>query len=436
MKSNLIALLLLIFSCSAFADLKASNRTTVAGQTSNSAVLMKAGNIRSEVGFAPGVSIVTIQDCAGRRLIQINDRTKTYLITPLAGDDQQEGSNAGGTSGTTTLNINEQDTGERKQFFGYTARRIKGTIRAEGGVDSCSGKFHLTTDGWYIDLPAMPSCAPPEREMLRSRLQSHGCNDRVSLKTSGVEKLGYPVMLDTTIDEKGSSVSVHQETTGLSSATLDPALFEIPAAYTQVQTYQELMGLRSMANSPIGMPAPPATATKVPAAGEGPNPATGTAEKNKGSLRIGITRITSSVDQDIAVEGWQQELSNDINFLGGHAVILSADPNDRETAMEQGKEQGCEYVVFTNVSNFKSVSVGQRLGSVLNRGGLGGVGGSGQGRVEIGVQVKVFQPDNYTPVLDGSDDFRQNDADATAKGLIHMEARDVMLHIKKLQTPK
>jgi hypothetical protein len=104
--------------------------------------------------------------------------------------------------------------------------------------------------------------------------------------------------------------------------------------------------------------------------------------------------------------------------------------------LEQAGQQRCDYVIFTNITNFKVASVGQRLGSVLGRGGLGGVGGSGQGRVEITAEAKVFQPDNDVPVIDGNEDFRQNDADSTAKGLMQLVARDVMLQIKKLQTTK
>jgi hypothetical protein len=159
-------------------------------------------------------------------------------------------------------------------------------------------------------------------------------------------------------------------------------------------------------------------------------------DKNKRVLKIGITQITSSTDQALSVDGLQQELFNDINFLGGKAVMIASDPNDRDASNEQAKQQGCDYVIFTNITAFKTASVGQKLGSVLNRGGLGGVGGTAHGRVEVSANVKVFQPDNFTPVLDGNNSFRGNDADNTAKGLMHTEARTVMLQIKKLQSPK
>ena len=161
---------------------------------------------------------------------------------------------------------------------------------------------------------------------------------------------------------------------------------------------------------------------------------TSEAQKKKKTLRIGVAQIISTVSSSLETDGWQQQLVDDIDFLGGQGVILSADPNDREGTMAEGKDRNCDYVVFTTVTNFKSVGVGQKLGGVLGRGGLGGVGGTGQGRVEIAANVKVFQPDNIVPILDVTDDFRQNDSTATVQGLLHTEAREVMLQLRKQQS--
>lgn len=156
----------------------------------------------------------------------------------------------------------------------------------------------------------------------------------------------------------------------------------------------------------------------------------------KRAIRIAVTQVASTVESSFSTEGMQQELVNDLNFLGGQGVVISVDPHDREAALDEAKQQGCDYVVFTKINGFRTASVGQKLGSVLNRGSLGGVGGSGQGRVELNAEVKIFQPDGATPLFDGDINFRQNDADATAKGLMKTEARNVMLQIKKLQSSK
>lgn len=440
------AFLVVVLSYTAFADLRSTNRTTVAGQTFSSTVLIRQGEIREEAATLPGLSSTTIQDCAGHRLIQLNDRARTYLLTEMAAaDTKAPASGNSATAGTITLNVNEQDTGERKQLFGYTARHVKGTITAEGGA-SCNGTFNVASDGWYIDVPEIQGCVSPDRQILRIQMQQEGCNSRIVLKASGLDKLGYPVILDTTLEAKGSAVTVHQQTADLVTATLDPSLFEVPTGYRQVQTYQELMNVGvgenpatvASAQQSGGQNFPPVTRSGVNENGSGvvAGASGATTDKKKSPLRIGIAQVTSTTDLSLSVGGLQQLLVNDINFLGGQAVLISADPNDRDATLEQARQQRCDYVIFTNITNFKEASVGQRLGSVLGRGGLGGVGGSGQGRVEITAEAKVFQPDNDIPVIDGNEDFRQNDADSTAKGLMQLEARDVMLQIRKLQTTK
>ena len=439
MKSIALALLL---AGTAFADVKVSNRATTAGQSFNSTVLIKAGKIRSESSGTPGLTIVTIQDCSTHRLIQINDRTRSFMSMEIPVNGQEQTTSGAATNtGGVTLEVNEEDTGERKTYFGYTARHIKGTITAEGNA-SCSTNMHATTDGWYIDIPEAQGC-PTEHHMLLA-LQESGCGGGVRTKISGVERSGYPVVLDTTVESRGTPVTTHQETTELSTATLDPTLFEVPAGYTKVNSYQALMGLAAPENSKVGMSGQPPDqmfpqtpnnggATAATDSGQA-NAGHATGEKKK--LRIGVAQVTSIVSQSLATDGWQQELVNDINFLGAEGVVLSGDPNDREATLEEAKERKCDYVVLTTVTTFKSVSVGEKIGSVLGHGGLGGVGGSGQGRVEIGAEVKVFQPDSAVPIFDGNDDFRQNDPDGTAKGLLHTEAREVMLRLRKLQSAK
>ncbi len=183
-------------------------------------------------------------------------------------------------------------------------------------------------------------------------------------------------------------------------------------------------------------PAAPSDRAKGPASTDRSkeDQTTNSATTKKRALRIGVVEIASTVESSFSTGGLQQELVNDLNFLGAQGVILSSEPEDREAALEQAKQQNCEYVVFTIINGYKTASVGQKLGSVFNRGALGGVGGSGQGRVELNARVKLFQPDGAVPLFDGDVNFRQNDADGTARGLMKTEARNVMLQIKKLES--
>jgi len=153
-------------------------------------------------------------------------------------------------------------------------------------------------------------------------------------------------------------------------------------------------------------------------------------------VRIGVAQVMSTVSPSLATDGWQQELVDDLDFLGAKGVILSSDPNDRDATLEQAKQANCDYVILTTVTTYKSVGVGEKITSVLGHGNLGGVGGTGQGRVELGAEAKVFQPDSPVPIFDANNDFRQNDPTATAKGLLRTEARDVLLQLKRVQNSK
>jgi hypothetical protein len=441
-----LPILFFALSSLAFADLKLTNRMTSGGQTLTSTVLMKDGKVRTETKLS-GRSLVGIQDCQHHQIVSMNDATKAFLITDLDESPLTERAARSTPATTIVMKVTEQDTGEHKDFFGHFARHIKGTIDARGGEGACHVDSHASTDGWYIDLPEYESCTPADRQILRDRvLSSSNCSAHITVNSSGVEQPGYPVLVDMTFRGDNGDVTVHQETTELSSSTVEPALFEVPGGYKQVKGYAELMGTSNQLNSPIGMGIQQSGGQNFPPlTGAGPNEngngvvagaSNTTTEKKKGVLRIGITQLTSSANTGLVLDGLQQELVNDINFVGGQGVIVAADPNDRDATMEQARHQGCDYVVFTNITNFRTASVGQKLGRVFNRGGVGGVGGAEQGRVQIDAEVKIFQPDKDVPVLDGQTNFRGNDADYTAKGLMHTEARTVMLQIKNLQEKK
>jgi hypothetical protein len=387
MKLWVLGFLLCFLPAISFADLKLTNRVTVQGHNSENTVLSKNGMLRIDNGATPAATSVII-DCAGQKMIQLNNVGRRYLVTTMpAAKNSPNGSSQ--PTGTVTLDINRQDTGERQSFFGYKARHIKTTATTEGGSGACAGNLHIATDGWYIDAPITASCSSAEREILVRSLEAHHCEDRVVTKTSGVETLGIPVLIETKANNgSGAEFDVRQETANIEVDTLDPALFAPPRDYTEVASYRDLIapqnsaiGAETIPNS--GPNFPPVTNTGPNENGKGvvAGATHATTSSKSGVLKIGITQVTSSTDQSLSVEGLQQELVNEINFLGGRAVVLPADPNDRDAANEEAKQQGCDYVVFTEVTEFRTASVGQKLGRVLNRGGLGGVGGNGNGRV-------------------------------------------------------
>src|SRR5882762_2562449 len=70
-------------------DFKISIRNTVSGQTYQSTTMIKGKRERSETNMMAGgmnTGSASITQCDMRRTIQVNDRSRTYLITPMDSD--------------------------------------------------------------------------------------------------------------------------------------------------------------------------------------------------------------------------------------------------------------------------------------------------------------------------------------------------------------
>lgn len=248
----LAAALALAFAIPAFADVKIKTRNSVGGATTESTVYIKGKRQRSEQDLG-GLKTVQITQCDMRRAVQLNERAKTYFISlyesgglaDQTGDAQIQNpkpQTQNQKGGTITTVVTLKDTGERKQMFGYTARRILTTIETESSPDACSPvKTKMETDGWYIDAEFALDCLL-NRQYESAPTSGAGCRDRQIFKQNGAGRLGYPVYLKTTMrgaDDGEDFVSV-QEVLEISPATLDAALFEIPPGFREVKTQSEI----------------------------------------------------------------------------------------------------------------------------------------------------------------------------------------------------
>ena len=253
MKSVSLSLALLCSASIALADVKITTKSTASGQSFTGTTYIKGSRQRTE-----GMGYTTIYQCDLKRTIHINDKTKTYFIAADAkggatgAQPQGQGATArrgGVVTYTTTL----VDTGESKQMLGMKARHMKSKTVIEASKGACSTiNMEMETDGWYVDIPGGLSC-PTDAAAVPQYNQSD-CVDEVRFKTVGTAKPGYPVMTTTTMkinmgntgaDADGPPVNLPtssstQEVVDLSTATLDAALFDIPAGYSEVKTFQEL----------------------------------------------------------------------------------------------------------------------------------------------------------------------------------------------------
>lgn len=179
----------------------------------------------------------------------------------LAAEDSDSGELA---KPTLRIETTTADTGERQEMFGYLARHVTTTVR-QTPLDGAASQSSLSvTDGWYIDLDRSISCDPKpsrgtKRAGLRSGYNSVGPAGRQAMNIrefidNGERETGLPLSETKTFPMRtkfadGTSTTnnsqIKSEVIVLERTALDPALFEVPSEYKQVERSQGRVGSKS-----------------------------------------------------------------------------------------------------------------------------------------------------------------------------------------------
>jgi hypothetical protein len=154
---------------------------------------------------------------------------------------------------TVLVETETVDTGERKEVFGHTARHVVTTRRIIPLAGAKRGADSTVTDGWYIDLNTHISCEPSWRSARSGHAfvtlhQQGEEGDVPTFKDVGEPERGFVVASkgtsSGTITSPDGSTRQHvsmweTEVTELSTAAIDPALFEIPSGFRLVERIRQ-----------------------------------------------------------------------------------------------------------------------------------------------------------------------------------------------------
>lgn len=220
------------------------------GQNMTNTTYVRGPRKRTETSGIMGMGgdVANIEQCDLKQYVRVNDKKKLYVVEPF--DSGDVAATARSTTpkakttrgGTVTYTSNINDTGERKQMFGMTARHLKTTTTMESSPDACSkSNMNIQTDGWYIDLPEF-SCPINLRSMSQYQAPQGGCQDRMIMKNTGAGKLGFPLSETRTMSMEGTSFSQTTETIEFTKSLLDAFLFDVPTGYTAASDAQALYG--------------------------------------------------------------------------------------------------------------------------------------------------------------------------------------------------
>ncbi len=151
------------------------------------------------------------------------------------------------------IEITTNDTGERKQMFGYTARHVITTEKRTPLEGAASLPQEQVSDGWYIDLDTSISCDPLRQPGLMAvGVLIGGTNGKVdypTIKFVGQREAGFALattrrdtlFLPDGSPREGARIDTMQ-VTDLSTATLPSSLFDVPPGF---------QGLREIRRIPI-----------------------------------------------------------------------------------------------------------------------------------------------------------------------------------------
>ncbi len=188
-------------------------------------------------------NFIRIDQCDLKQDVTISDKKKAYFIdyddwNGLSPEQKIRRPNQKIViKGTATVSSVVTDSGKRQTMFGLQARWQKFVTSIVNSADSCDGKADLRVEeeGWYVTLSL-------DQDNCKVNIQGStgGCRPKTimgKMQNPGFFLEGTRKMFDNGKLTMTSTL----ETTALSKATLDQALFEIPTSYKEVDSEQELM---------------------------------------------------------------------------------------------------------------------------------------------------------------------------------------------------
>jgi hypothetical protein len=428
---KLFCLIVILFSLctTASADLKVTTKTGVGGYNTQSVTYIKGARQRMEQGSGSAM----IYQCDLKRIIQLNDNSRTFMIMPL--DEQGETAEANNNEpeqkqtvktrrgGVVTFTITTTDTGERKEMFGFTARHIKTVMTKDATANACDPtKMHIETDGWYIDLQYGLYCSSDKPVVPRQPTTiKPDCVDEVRYKQVGGGKAGYPLILTTTIfGDDNRQFTTTMEVTDFSTGTLDASLFEHPSNYREVKSFQELAGVPS---------GPSILDRNQPAnndEGDDEETAEPTEAKRAGVIRIGVVSLNNKTGKQVSTVSLRDGLIGRIHDSSIEAVALDG-RSTSEIDAEAGRK-GCDYILYTDITDLKKPSTASRIGGGI----LGRAGGSLKEKYEARVEFRLLPTGKPSPLLSSNVTTKEEgDENSTLSSALEKEASAVVSEVRK-----
>ena len=376
------------------ADVKIRQRMSMGTGTTETVLYIKGQRMRNEMGGNMGFT--TILQCDLKRTLSINERTKTYMVSSTDRPNTAMGVGDGGATVATpavqtdqtptrggVVNITNTitDTGERKEMFGFTARHIKTSMVKKASPEACDKDQKIETDGWYIDFQYAFECPGETQKHQAPPVQSRpGCKDEIRTRTIGSAKLGFPLLVTTTIYQPdGRTTTMTQEVLELSRESLNASLFDVPAGYALAKDMQELYGMGQVASATTNRPSANSSTENPSQPNSTSGMTTPSSEKKPGVIRIGLvmpkvqtTAGNNAQTAEAVRNGFAQYLKGPtVEVMPLTALLPSA-------VVDEARQKQCDYVLYVSMTIKKGGG-----GGMFGR-AIGNIAGSAAGHIPGG----------------------------------------------------
>ena len=216
--------------------------------------------------YVPGPPVVTITRCDLDQTFVLNLDAREYMSMPIPKPPSREELQARAAQQpkpvvqaqpTLLIETTTEDTGERKQMFGYMARHVITTVKQIPLVESGQIPQETVTDGWYIDLDTSVSCVKPSSGasgfLLVGGTRKPGEPPQIpvpTFKNVGKPETGFALMtkqvhrlISSSADasaQKKEEPANEMQVTELSTRPLDDSLFEVPKDFRKVEQIRRI----------------------------------------------------------------------------------------------------------------------------------------------------------------------------------------------------
>jgi hypothetical protein len=185
---------------------------------------------------------VAITRCDDRRILELNEETRTYASMPIedmavhvrglrlaAGRRPQ----AVLTGADVKVTIDAVDTGERRSIGRHTARRVITTTTTTPSPGANTRASESVQDGWYIDVPPAECWDWGDQTPLLSGyfVRAGTAPDRVHVERRGSARRGFAVEEISRSSSDAGQPTARITLLDFSEATLDASRFTVPAGY-------------------------------------------------------------------------------------------------------------------------------------------------------------------------------------------------------------